>query len=75
MRGNFDKRALTQSISTTQADAETFRVVLKQSAVQQRDIATADIKQALLRAPLEDTGGVVVVTPKASEDLSVLPTS
>ena len=71
--GNFDTRALQYSISTTQADAESLRMVLRLAAYNQWDLAKGDVKQAFLRAPLHEKGVIVVTTPKALEDLSVMP--
>ena len=73
--GNFDRRNLATSLSTTQADAESLRMVLRLAAWYKWDIAKADVKQAFLRAPLPEEGSVVVTTPKALEDVNVLQRS
>ena len=73
--GNFDRRNLATSLSTTQADAESLRMVLRLAAWNKWDIAKADVKQAFLRAPLPEEGSVVVTTPKALEDVNVLQRS
>ena len=73
--GNFDRRNLATSLSTSQADAEPLRMVLRLAAWYKWDIAKADVKQAFLRAPLPEEGSVVVTTPKALEDVNVLQRS